>query len=595
MRALRHDKKYVFASVGVQLVSLVANIVLLTSLANMLSGLYVKSVSANDAVAFAIICVVCIVVRAVCARLQARFSFLASRDVRERLRLAVFKKLASMGPAYKNKVSTSEAIQAAIEGIDQLDSYFGSYLPQFFYAMLAPVVLFVYIATINLWAALVLLICVPLIPIAIAAVQTFAKKLLGKYWGQYNRLGETFLENLQGLTTLKVYNTDARQHEIMNAEAESCRKITMRVLIMQLNSVCIMDLIAYGGAALGMILALVQLEAGAVSLAGALAIILLSSDFFIPMRTLGSFFHISMNGVAASDKIFAIINSETEVCKPSTPSASLTEPGQAAALELGGVSFSYTDERVVLEDVSLAVPHGSLVALVGESGSGKSTIAAIFTGQNNPTHGAALINGKPVAALSTQELFSQVTYIGHASYIFAGSVRDNLAMAAPKATDAQLWAALEIANLDGFMREAGGLDFKIAEGGANLSGGQRQRLALARALLHDTPIYIFDEATSNVDVESENDIMAEIYALARTKTVLLITHRLANVISADNICVLDGGRIVESGTHMALMQLGGTYERLFTAQANLEAITKKANSADLAGGVSIITKESEAM
>ena len=489
--------------------------------------------------------------------------YLSSKAVKKTLREKIYQKLLRLGASYNEQVKTSEVVQVAVEGVDQLETYFGAYLPQFFYAMLAPLTLFVYLCFVSVPAAVVLLICVPLIPVAIAAVQTWAKKLLSKYWGQYTALGDTFLENLQGLTTLKIYQADGYKNDEMNAEAEKFRKITMKVLTMQLNSITIMDLIAYGGAALGVIMAVTQYEGNHVSLAGCLLIILLSADFFIPMRQLGSFFHIAMNGMAASDKIFRLLDlSEAEQKTKQVP--------EDCSVVCSSLCFSYEPDREILHGIDLAFSKGSFTSIVGESGCGKSTVAAILMGQSKGYEGSVTVGGTELKEISEASLMQSFTYISHQSYLFKGTVRGNLLMGKPDASEDELWDALDRVRLADFVRSEKGLDTPVAEKGSNLSGGQCQRLALARALLHDSPVYIFDEATSNIDVESENDIMAQIHQLAKTKTVILISHRLANVTESDNIYVMEHGAVTESGSHKALLQANGAYAALWNAQQSLE-------------------------
>ena len=559
--AVPESKRYVAGNVAAQWVSLAANICLMCSIARLLAGLMDGIASGAAIVGTAAVGAIALAVRSACALLASRLGYLSSRAVKSTLREAIYWKLLRLGVSYAEKLRTSEVVQVAVEGVDQLETYFGAYLPQFFYAMLAPLTLFVVLCFVNLPSAVVLLVCVPMIPVAIAAVQTWAKKLLSKYWSQYTALGDTFLENLQGLTTLKIYQTDGLRHERMNEESENFRRITMKVLTMQLNSITIMDLIAYGGAALGMVMAVTQLRAGHVDVGGALTILLLSADFFIPMRQLGSFFHIAMNGMAASDKIFRLLD------LPEERPGGLAPKGCDIAVR--GLRFSYDGEREVLHGVDMHFPAGSFTAIVGESGCGKSTIAAILSGKNRGFDGSVTIGGVPVREIREDALMQTVTYVGHASYLFKGSVRDNLRMGKPDATDDELWDALEKVRIADFLRVEAGLDTMLTEQAGNLSGGQRQRLALARALLHDSPVYIFDEASSNIDVESENDVMAQIHALARTKTVILISHRLANVLDADNIYVMQDGSVVESGTHMTLPK-GGCYDRLWRAQQELE-------------------------
>ena len=562
------SKKYIAGNVVLQWCSLAANIAMMFSITNLFAGLYYGNTSSHTLWATAAVVVLALVIRFLCTTGASRMSYLSSKAVKKTLREKIYEKLLRLGASYNEQVKTSEVVQVAVEGVDQLETYFGAYLPQFFYAMLAPLTLFAVLCFVNVPAAVVLLICVPLIPIAIAAVQTWAKKLLSKYWGQYTALGDTFLENLQGLTTLKIYQADEFKNKEMNAEAEKFRKITMKVLTMQLNSITIMDLIAYGGAALGVIMAVTQYMGNHVSLAGCLLIILLAADFFLPMRQLGSFFHIAMNGMAASDKIFRLLDLPEH-----KQEVSESFPLQHDIV-CSGLRFSYEPDREILHGVDLRFPQGSFTALVGESGCGKSTIAAILMGRNKGYTGSVTIGGVELREVNESSLLRNITYVSHQSYLFKGTVRDNLLMGKPSASDGELWAVLERVNLAGFLKAEQGLDTHLLEKAGNLSGGQCQRLALARALLHDSPVYIFDEATSNIDVESENDIMAEIHRLAKTKTVILISHRLANVAQADNIYVLDSGNIAEHGSHKELLQNHGLYERLWNAQQALENYAK---------------------
>lgn len=570
--AVGESKKYIAANVVLQWLALVANIAMMGAIAALLQGLYAGEDLSSTLIRTAAVAAAALAVRYGCSVASARMSYLSSKMVKRTLREKIYQKLLRLGASYKEQVNTSQVVQVAVEGVDQLETYFGAYLPQFFYAMLAPLTLFGVLAFINLPSAAVLLVCVPLIPVTIAGVQRWAKKLLAKYWGQYTALGDTFLENLQGLTTTKIYQADGFKHQEMNQQSEHFRKITMKVLTMQLNSIAIMDLIAYGGAALGAILAVTQFRAGRVDLAGCIMILLLAADFFLPMRLLGSYFHIAMNGMAASDKIFRLLDlpepEQKTQCVPQDPSICMEQ-----------VCFSYQPGREVLHAVDMEFPQGSFTALVGESGCGKSTIAGILMGRNKHYAGQVLVGGVSLDQLSEQSLNQNITYISHQSYLFKGTVRENLLLAAPQAEESALWQVLEQVRLADFLRSGQGLDTPVAEQGSNLSGGQRQRLALARALLHDSPVYLFDEATSNIDVESENDIMALIHALAKKKTVILISHRLVNAAGADRIYVMEKGRVVESGKHDALLAKKGLYARLWNAQQELEQYTKKVGDA----------------
>ncbi len=557
------SRKYIAGNVMLQWCSLVANIAMLTGITNLLQELFQKTATVTNILTTAVIAIIAIGIRIVCTTGASRMGYLSSKAVKRILREKIYRKLLKLGNSYREQVKTSEVVQVAVEGVEQLETYFGAYLPQFFYAVLAPLTLFIYLCFISVPSAIVLLVCVPMIPVAIAAVQTWAKKLLAEYWGQYTALGDTFLENLQGLTTLKIYQTDSFKNEEMNCESEKFRRITMKVLTMQLNSITIMDFIAYGGAALGVIMATTQYKAGRVSLAGCLLIILLAADFFIPMRQLGSCFHIAMNGMAASDKIFHLID------LPETAQKSETVP-KNCSITCFGLYFSYQEDREILHGIDMKFPKGTFTSVVGESGCGKSTIAAILMGRTKGYSGSVKIGGTELETISEKSLMENFTYISHQSYLFKGTVRENLLMGNPHVSDQELWRVLEQANLADFLKAENGLDTLLTEKGGNLSGGQRQRLALARALLHDSQVYIFDEATSNIDVESENDIMKEIHALAGKKTVILISHRLANVTISDNIYVMEKGAVVESGSHKALVAEGGVYSKLWNVQQSLE-------------------------
>lgn len=570
VNTVSESKKYIAGNVVCQWISLISNIVMMASITSLLAKMFYKNATNKDLILTFLTAILTVIVRFICTTMSSKMSYLSSKMVKKRLREMIYKKLLGLGTAYNEQIKTSEIVQVAVEGVDQLEVYFGSYLPQFFYAMIAPLTLFLVLCFVNVPCAIVLFVCVPLIPAAIVAVQRWAKKLLAKYWGQYTALGDTFLENLQGLTALKIYQADDFKQKEMNEEAEKFRKITMKVLTMQLNSITIMDLIAYGGAALGVIMSVTQYRAGNVTLSGCLLIILLSADFFIPMRMLGSFFHIAMNGMAASDKIFRLLD------LPEADEKTEKVEGYCT-LVCSDLRFSYEEGREILHGLNMEFPLGSFTSIVGESGCGKSTVSRIFMGKNKGYEGSVTIGNKELKSLNEDSLLKNVTYISHQSYLFKGTVRDNLLMGKADAGDKELWEILERVKLKEFLKAENGLDTMLSEKGSNLSGGQCQRLALARALLHDSPVYIFDEASSNIDVESENDIMEEIRALTGKKTVILISHRLANVTGSDNIYVMNQGTIVQSGKHEELLEKGGTYKVLWNAQQSLENYGKGAD------------------
>lgn len=566
---LSHAKKYIVFQVMWQWLALLCQIVMVYSAAILLESAWLSTITQEKMLHYGAMTGIAMFLRFFFDRKASYASYQASVDVKRILRDKIYEKLLKLGVSYREQIATSEVVQMAAEGVEQLETYFGRYLPQLFYSLLAPITLFFVLSFVNQKASLVLLLCVPLIPISIIAVQKIAKQLLKKYWGIYTKLGDSFLENLQGLTTLKIYQADEQKAVEMDAESQHFRRITMKVLTMQLNSTSVMDIIAYGGAAVGILTAVSEFAKGNLLFGGAVMILLLASEFFIPLRLLGSFFHIAMNGMAASDKIFALLDLEEPPARVQTLSRE-----EKIDISLKNVCFSYTEDREILKDIQMELPFGQFLSLVGTSGSGKSTIADILMGRNRGYTGTICIQGHELSELAEESLMEQITLVRHNSYLFRGTVRENLQMGKPDASEEEMLRALEMVNLLDFLKEQEGLDTPVLEKGSNFSGGQCQRLSLARALLHDTPIYIFDEATSNIDVESEECIMKVIQKLSRTKTILLISHRLANVTASDRIDMLEDGKIIESGTHEELMKKGGAYWKLYCRQSELEAYGK---------------------
>ncbi len=568
IKLLADSKKYIVYNIFWQWAALISQIIIVYIIANIIAKLpaplnYMDVVKLLAALA----------VRFVSDRLASMASYRASVDVKRVLREKIFDKLLRLGSSYNEQIATSQVVQLATEGVEQLETYFGKYIPQLFYSLLAPVTLFAVLAFVSVKAATVLLICVPLIPVSIVAVQKFAKKLLNKYWGIYTELGDSFLENLQGLTTLKIYKADEMKAVQMDEEAQRFRNVTMKVLTMQLNSTSVMDIMAYGGAATGMVVAVSEYYTGNIDAAGAVMIVFLAAEFFLPLRLLGSFFHIAMNGMAASDRIFELLDMHED---DNSETAVINGADEGIEIDISNLSFSYDGERNVLENISFELKNGSFVSLVGESGCGKSTIAGILMKRVTGWKGSVTVNGQDIRNISDIDIMKNITLVSHDSYLFKGTVRDNLMMGSPMASDDMMTAALRRVNLADFVESEGGLDMQLNERASNLSGGQKQRLAMARALLKDSGVYIFDEATSNIDIESEEMIMSVIRELAKTKSVLLISHRLANVVNSDDIYMLKDGIIVESGTHDELIANKKAYADMYENQMKLEKYKEEA-------------------
>lgn len=574
-------KKYIKIQVFLQWIALLCNIVMVFTLTGLLQKAINGGVQTGEVIKTALVFIVVMAIRHTVMYKESVYSGESSKVVKSKLRHMIYEKLLKIGDKYQDKFSTSEILQVSAEGVEQLEIYFSKYLPQLFYSLLAPMTLFVLVSFMSLKTAIVLFICVPLIPISIIRIQKFAKKLLAKYWGSYVQLGDHFLDNMQGLTTLKVYQSDEFKNEEMNVDAENFRRITMKVLTMQLNSVTLMDLIAYGGSALGVVFASLEFAQGNIEFPQALAIILLSAEFFIPLRLLGSFFHIAMNGMAASEKMFRLIDMEED----SSIEKEYFNNGKEVSVDKNtedkayisgeNIEFGYEEGKNVIKGISFEIPKNSFVSIVGESGCGKSTLASILMGYNKITSGKLSIKNRNTEEISTDEKMKLMTMVSFQNYLFKGTVRENLLMGRDDIKDDKLLDALKSVNLYEFFSTLEGLDTKIAEQASNLSGGQRQRLCIARALLHNSEIYIFDEATSNIDVESEEIIVDLIKKLKREKTVIQITHRLANVVESDEIYMMDSGNIIEKGTHSELMERKGRYEKMYTAQKELELYVRE--------------------
>lgn len=560
LKLIGGNRKYVVYTVLLMVLGMLANIGITASVCWAVYFL----IEGYEPLAYiypAITAVVAIIVRYVASRCTGSLKDMLGRKVKKDLRERTYDKILRLGVRSTDGMSMAGLTQVSMEGIEQLDLYYSTYLPQFIFSMIAPILLFCICVGIDWRTSLVLLACVPLIPVSIVAVSKYAKKIFAKYWGKYTSMGDAFLDSVQGLKELKIFKADAARHKKMNASAEEFRKITMKVLVMQLASTTIMDLVAYGGAGAGIALAIVGLMNG-LAPAAALFLVLVAVEFFLPLRSLGSAFHVAMNGASAGRKIISLLNLPDPVWGK--------EEVQGTQLQLNGVTFSYDGKRDVLKDVSMTFPEKGMTAIVGESGCGKSTVVNMLIGAYRPKAGIVAVGGKPLESVTRESYYSHIASVSYNTYIFNDSVRANFELARRNVTDEEIWAALEKVNLSGFIRENGGLDKVITEDANNVSGGQKQRLALAVNLVANKDIYVFDEATSNIDIESEAIIMRNIKAMSAEKSVIVISHRLANVVPADNIYFMEEGEIKESGSHDRLMNAQGGYAKLFNAQKELE-------------------------
>ena len=564
-RLLGKNKKYIFIVVFLMVVGLIANITFYGGIALGVNELLNNRTNVNfNNFILPIIMIVCsIIVRYISSRASGEVKDILGRKVKKELRGKIYNKILSLGCKHLDDINMAGLTQISMEGIEQLDIYYSTYLPQFFYAMIAPFILFAVCVFFDWRASLALICLVPFIPASIIAVSKYAKKVFAKYWGKYISMGDYFLDATSGLKELKIFNYDKEKHEEMNAHSEEFRKITMKVLIMQLASTTIMDTIAYGGAGLGIALTLIGLNNGWVNnVAISLFIIFMAVDFFLPMRQFGSAFHVGMNGASAGKKILNLLN-EKEL---DFGDDKVTEP----SITFKDVTFSYDGKRNILNNVNMEFKKNSLTSIVGESGSGKSTIANLIIGSLKVGEGTILVGDKPLYSLSRVRYYGTLGVVSYNTYIFNESIRENFRLAKVDITDEEIYHYLKLVNLDEFVRNNGGLDKVILEEGNNISGGQKQRLVLAINLSSNKDIYIFDEATSNIDVDSETIIMNNIKEMSKTHTIILISHRLENVVTSDNIYYLENGEIKESGTHVELMSLNKEYAALYNKQKSLE-------------------------
>lgn len=565
LRLLGDNKKYIFYTVGLMVLGLFANVGITASICWVINLAIHYDEYSGGATIFlwpAVCAVICIIVRYTVSRLVGDLKDTLGRKAKKDLRERVYNKIVKLGVRSTDGMSMAGLTQVSMEGVEQLDLYYSSYIPQFFYAMLAPFILFGITVWIEWRVAVVLLCCVPLIPVSIIAVSKYAKKIFAKYWGKYTSMGDSFLDSVQGLKELKIFKADEAQHTKMNETSEDFRKITMKVLVMQLASTTIMDLVAYGGAGIGIAMAILSVIKWELAPIAALFLILVAVDFFLPLRAFGSAFHVAMNGASAGKKILSLLEQPDPVWGEET----VTD----TEIKVENVTFSYDGKRDVLKNVSMTFPKTGMTAIVGESGCGKSTVVNMLFGAFRPKSGAVTVGGKELESLSRESYYSHLAVVSYNTYIFNETVRANFMLANKAVTDEEIYGALEKVNLADFIRENGGLDKVITEDAANISGGQKQRLALAVNLVAHKDIYVFDEATSNIDIESEAIIMANIKALSREKAVIVISHRLANVTPADLIYYMESGELKESGTHSELMERNSGYAKLYTTQKNLE-------------------------
>ena len=565
LRLLGNNKKYIFYTVSLMIIGLLANICITASICQAIYRAANYNPQ-NDSIGIFLIpalpALIGIAIRYFTTRFSGNLKDLLSRKVKKEIREKLYDKILRLGIRSTDDMSMAGLTQVSMEGIEQLDLYYSSYIPQFFYAILAPVILFVVTVWIDWQVAFVLLACVPLIPISIIAVSRYAKKIFAKYWDKYTSMGDSFLDSVQGLRELKIFKADEAQHIKMNQNAEEFRKITMKVLVMQLASTTIMDLVAYGGAGIGISVAVMGVINRGLSPITALFLILVAVDFFLPLRAFGSAFHIAMNGASAGRKILSLLEQPDPIWGE--------EEVTGTEIKMEDVTFSYDGKRDVLKNIHMTFAKTGMTSIVGASGCGKSTVVGLLCGSFHPQTGNITVGGKAIETLSRDNYYRHIAVVSYNTYIFNETVRANFMLANKDVTEDKIFEALQKVNLAEFIQQNGGLDKTISEDASNLSGGQKQRLALAINMVADKDVYIFDEATSNIDIESEAVIMKNIKTLSREKSVIVISHRLANVVPSDCIYYMESGEIVEFGTHNQLMQKMDRYARLYTTQMQLE-------------------------
>ena len=561
-KLIGNNKKYIFIVVSLMILGLILNI----TITGLICFSFYVAFNSFDLIYYIYISIAFVLTllgRFFISYLANRLKDKLGREVKKEIRNKAYEKILILGARSHGDTKIAGLTQICVEGIEQLDTYYSSYLPQFFYSMLAPLLLFLISVFISWKVSIVLLICVPLIPISIILISKYAKRIFAKYWGKYISMGDGFLDCIQGLKELKIFKADERYENKMNEKSQEFRKITMKVLVMQLASTTIMDLVAFGGAGVGVALSVIETVNQTLNPFLALFLILIAVEFFLPLRSLGSAFHVAMNGVSAGKKINALLKSK--------------EPEWGKTIVKGGevefkhVFFKYSDgNKYVLNDVSLNFKSHEFTAIVGPSGSGKSTIVSLISGQNRAEKGQIIIGGKSIEEFSRQSYYENLCIVSSSTYLFNDTIKNNFRLTKQDVTEDEIKNSLKAVKLDYLIESPKGLDLIINEDSTNISGGEKQRLALAINLIKEKEIYIFDEATSNIDIESEEIIMKNIYEIAKRHTVILVSHRLANVVKADKIYYLENGKVLESGTHQELMIKNDAYASLYKAQKELE-------------------------